>query len=274
MAEPLKIPADRWHSGQPTTLCPTPKLTQGQIVIVGRKPFRIERVRALETHEWPEKFVEAWRKQDMPDCATWHQRPYRVEGFWETPGASQNIHGTVAPDSHIWNVLPEHYSVCRLCGELPPCTHVLNERIMERAAERMTRDMAILPGMCHACREPITKRQKSFTFPGANLIRPDLGDHSAIFHTRQGCLGTVRSYDERWAKAESDRSRLFFCEGTITRHADGTRECSRDDCLAKGELRDLVDHRCAVWHHRERRDIGSGHNCWCLDGTRAEKGKA
>ena len=29
--------------------------------------------------------------------------------------------------------------------------------------QRMEKEMAILPGTCHACKEPITRRQKSFT---------------------------------------------------------------------------------------------------------------
>lgn len=277
----IEVPADRWYSGQPTGHCPTFKLTQGQFVIADRKPFRIERVRPLETHEWPDKWVELWRARGMPDADEWRERPYRVDGFWENPGADQRVHGTIAPHGHMWDVLPEHYAVCRLCGELPPCTHVHNERITERATERLNEDMAILPGACHGCREPITKRQKSFTFPGANLVRPDLGDHTAIFHTRGKCYSALASYDKRWAAAEPDRARLFFCEGTLVHHADGSRECSQDDCTAKGELRDLVDHRCTVWHRptasRAMYDVigrAGEELCWCLDGAGAEQNGA
>lgn len=272
--------ADRWRSGQPTERVRTEKLAKGQIVIAGRKPFRIDRVAPLRTDKWPEEFVEAWRAHGMPEADEWRERPYMVSGFWEGADADTRGHGTAAPASHMWQVLPEHFTVCRLCGELPPCTHVHNERIMDRASERMAEDMAIMPGLCHGCREPISSRQKSFTFPGVNLIRPDLGDHTAIFHTRGSCHSALASYDKRWATAEPGRSRLFFCEGTQTHHHGGATDCDRPDCHAKGEMAALVDHRCKIWHHPgtpERlydamRDFGGNPGagnagCWCLEGA-------
>lgn len=273
-------PADRWYSSQPTQSVNTTELTTGQIVIADRRPFRIDHVRELPSSEWPRRFIEAWRERGMPDTSTWWDRPFHVTGIWEDPDEDTRSHMTTAPAGYSWDVLPEHYAVCRLCGELPPCSHVHNERIMERAAERMAEDMAILPNACHGCREPITSRQKSFTFPGPNLIRPDFGDNTAIFHTRGACLGALRSYDKRWAAAEPDRTRLFFCEGTRTWHHDGTPECTRDDCTGKGDMARLVDHRCAVWHHpgtpghlydamREfGHDPGTDNDtCWCLGGA-------
>jgi hypothetical protein len=277
MTQTPSNPADRWYSAQHTDHCVTNKLEQGQIVIAGRRPFRIDRVAELPSEKWPEEFVSVWLDRGMPDAEEWRDRPMRVTGFWEGPDADTRGHGTTAPASHMWDVLPEHYAVCHKCFELPPCRHVHNERVMQRATARMTEDMSILPGTCHGCREPITKRQKSFTFPGANLIRPDLGDHSAIFHTRSKCYGALTAYDKRWAAAEPDRTRLFFCEGARTIHHTGDVDCDNPQCLAKGDLKDLVDHRCSIWHrpgtpgrlYDAMRDFGrnpgeGNDTCWCL----------
>jgi hypothetical protein len=275
----VDVPADRWHCAQYTDSVSTVRLTTGQIVVADRRPFRIDRVTEIPTDQWPDRFVTQWRERGMPDPDQWQQRPVKVTGVFEGPAASDKLHQTIGPASHIWDVLPEHYMVCNRCLELPPCRHVHNERIAARATESMEEAMAILPGACHGCREPITSRQKSFTFPGPNLVRPDLGDDSAIFHTRGACLGSLRSYDKRWAAAEPDRRRLFYCEGTRTWHYDGTPECTRQDCTGKGSMARLVDHRASVWHHPgtpERhydvmRDFGyePGANnsaCWCIEG--------
>jgi hypothetical protein len=277
----IEVPADRWYSAQATEGRSTTRLTTGTIVIAGRRPFRIDRVTELPTDQWPDKFVTAWREAGMPDVEQWASRPYRVSGLFEGPNADDRLHSTAAAASHLWDVLPEHYAVCHRCFELPPCSHAHNERITALATERMEEDMAILPGACHGCRGPITKRQKAFTFPGANLIRPDFGDDSAIFHTRGRCYYALTSYDKRWTEAEEGRERFFYCDGTVVHHHDGTDECDNPQCVGKGAMRKLVDHRCQIWHRPDTdarlygamRDFGQepgeGHDtCWCVSGGR------
>lgn len=260
MTNTITYSVDRWYSGQPTRARSTGKLQPGDIVIADRKPFRVREVREIPNDLWKDAFVNAWHAAGRPDAETWHNRPMDVHGFWETPDAEGRSCGVQAPLGHMWNVLPEHYSVCRLCSELPPCRHVHNERVMAHASERMDEVMAILPGLCHSCCEPITARQKSFTFPGPNLLRPDLGDNSAIFHTRSSCYGDLASYDKRWAAAEPERQRLFFCEGTQTWHHGGSSECDNPNCLGQGDMVKLVNHRAQIWHHPEHES-----GCWCLE---------
>lgn len=55
----------------------------------------------------------------------------------------------------------------------------------------------------------MSQRQKSVTFEGPNLRYPQLGDDSAVFHTRASCLWDARIYDEIWAKAEPGRTQKF-----------------------------------------------------------------
>lgn len=236
------------------------RLEPGAIVVFQRKPYRVLEIREMAHANWPDAYRDAWVQQNMPDPDTWHYRPrVLVIRSEDDPKAKHlNLQG---PNSHYWQTLPEHYPICRLCHELPPCRHVHNERIMERATERLEKEMAILPGVCHGCREPITKRQKSFTFPGPNLIRPDLGDDTAIFHTRQACLDYAKSYDRRWADAEEGRHRFFYCEGTFTLHHDDTSECSNPECIAKGPMADWVEHKLWVRHHPRMQEA---RGCWCL----------
>lgn len=257
----IRISHDDWHPAQRNLgWATTAKLTARELLIWDRKPYRVNEIREVQPVDWPEKYRQTWVRYGMPDAATWSGRPMVVVVRDEEQPSEKPIH-LQCPASTSWRTLPEHYTVCRLCRELPPCTHEHNEKIMERAAERMNEQMAILPGTCHACREPITRRQKSFTFPGPNLIRPDLGDDSARFHMREACEWARMSYDERWAKA-TGRRRFFWCPGRRVEHYDGTVECSDPKCPGDVQHGSLERHapfrdmRGVVW---------SG--CWCLAGT-------
>ena len=161
--------------------------------------------------------------------------------------------------STMWRTLPEHYAICRLCGEIPPCQHVHNEQVAERAGEQFEKQMAILPGACHSCREPITSRQKFHRFAGPNLIRPDLGDDSAVFHLRSSCRSALQRYDKRWAEAVLGRRQSFYCDGHLIHHFDESSSCSAVDCPSAE-----VEHRVAEWHRPGVHATWSG--CWCVSG--------
>jgi hypothetical protein len=253
---------DEWRPQLPGPIRATytDKLTPGTLVVWERQPYRVLDVRERAHANWPDSYQEEWVKQGMPDPDSWRYRP-RVIVLRSEDDPKAKPFNLQGPNSARWYTLPEHYPICRLCREIPPCRHVHNEAIMERATERMDKEMAIMPGVCHGCREPISNRQKHFTFPGPNLIRPDLGDNSAVFHTRRDCYGALDSYDKRWAAAEPDRERLFYCPGTLTEHHDDSSECSRPDCVAKGAHKDLVQHAGWVRHHPRMREV---RGCWCL----------
>jgi hypothetical protein len=257
----IRVHADDWWPRQPGLgWRSTDGLTADTLVIWDRKPYRVVEVREVPTVDWPEKYREAWVQHGMPDAATWSSRPMIVVVRDEEQPGGEPVHLQWAAGK-VWRTLPEHYAICRLCRELPPCTHEHNEKIMERAAERMQEQMAILPGSCHACREPITRRQRSFTFPGPNLIRPDLGDDSARFHMRDSCEPARMHYDEGWSKATGLRP-FFSCTGRQVEHYDGTVECSESECPGK------VRH--ASWEqHAPRRGMRgvAWSGCWCLAGV-------
>ena len=247
---------DDWYPTERTGHRSAAKLTAGELVIWERRAHRVIETRERDVTDWPEQYREKWAEWGMPDAAEWPYRPFVVVLRPEGEPTAKPIH-LCGPASSTWRTLPEHYAVCRLCAEIPPCRHVHNETIAEHATERFEKVMAILPGCCHACGEPITRRQKSARFTGPNLIRPDLGDDSAVFHLRGKCYGSVRRYDERWAKATGS-ARRFFCEGTLTVHHNGEVECTELTACPSGD----VDHRARIWHHPGKSRVTAG--CWCL----------
>lgn len=237
-------------------------LTPGEIVIYDRKPYRIDTVTLDDPLNWPNSTREKWIEDGAPDPAHWQRRPFTLS-LRPADDPEANLLWLSATQRTWWWTLPEHYSVCRLCGELPPCSHVHTEQVMAVEGERMAEVMAILPGCCHACREPVTRRQKVIRFPGPNLIRPDLPDGSAIFHLRESCHYGAQQYDARWAAAEPGRSRKLYCEGRGRHHYDGTFDCTDPECPGKPPT---VGHRSEEWHTLDGTRRGYTSGCWCVSG--------
>jgi len=201
----VPAPIDNWYPEQRTTPKPTELLQAGDVVALRGHPLRVDHVGdEVPTDQWPAEFVEPWRQEGMPDAATWASRPLAVYGHWEGPNADPDPFGVMASACHTWAVLPEHYSVCNQCLEIPPCRHVHYEEEVTALVARLNADLKLLPGVCHACREPITSRQKSVVYPGPNLIRPDLPEGTAAFHTRARCSTWRRVYERRLSKVAAD----------------------------------------------------------------------
>lgn len=250
----------------------TEHLAAGDIIVLKREPYRVHEVTPRPHINWPEEYLAAWERAGRPDPESWWPRPFAIAlGKVDDPESKNHWHFQ-AGGSHYWTVLPEHYAVCRLCGELLPCRHEHTEAVMEHATAQMADVMSILPGFCHACKEPITRRQGSVRFEGENLIRPDLGDNSAIFHTRVsgGCFDAAFSYDKRWAVAEAGRFGKLSCPGSVVLHVGGTVECLLGDgCAGETDvLGEAMRHRGGEDRHHP---AGSGRDgrewpatvCWC-----------
>lgn len=186
-----------------------PQLKPGMIVILQRAPYRIVEIREIPFEQWPFTYTDAWKAvfdwwastrtdEPAPEPAAWRDRP--VEMVLESMAA--NIDATTrVKASYVWDVLPEHYAVCRSCGELPPCREEEIETATRRQMTETLRTMAIQPGACMGCGEVIGGRQKAVSFPGPNLWRPDLADGSVRFHARSECDSWVRSYRKQWEAA-------------------------------------------------------------------------
>lgn len=260
----IHVDPDAWYPAQRDAgNTSAGKLAPGQIVIFEREPYRVIETRPVDTVDWPAKYLDSWTEHGCPEPETWYQRPVVVVLRDERDDTAKAVH-LQCPASLRWSTLPEHYAVCRRCGEIPPCSDVHNAKIAERAGERFEQQMAIMPGSCHACREPITSRQKYYRFDGPNLIRPDLGDGSAMFHLRGSCRSDLKAYDRRWAAAEPGRRRSFYCEGNLTHHHDETASCSNLECPSTE-----VEHRYVEWHRPGVYAKWSG--CWCVSGDLAAR---
>lgn len=229
----MRIPISalhRWHPSQPHKTGYLPgegvmphlretyhgtRIQPGHIIVFGeRRAFEVIQVSERPLDLWPEHFVNEWQRftqywaeqvlagRDMgrqPERATWEHRPLvLVVRPADQPTAKPQHYAVRA--SRPFFVLPEHYSVCRLCNEIPPCRHVTTELAVEHEMEKAERLMAIPRGACLGCGEPITSRMKAVRFPGPNLWRPDWPTDSAVFHARQreDCSNAVWRYEQQW----------------------------------------------------------------------------
>lgn len=197
------------------------RIKPGSIIVFGkRKAYEVIEVKERPLDLWPEHFLKEWKRftewwveqvmtsRDMgkqPERATWEHRPVILVIRPADQPAAKPEHYVVRA-SRSFFVLPEHYSVCRLCNEIPPCTHATTEETIENEMEKTERLMAIPRGCCLGCGEPITSRMKATRFPGPNLWRPDWGTDSAVFHarSRDECSDSRRAYERQWKKQGLD----------------------------------------------------------------------
>ncbi|MFJ9771196.1 hypothetical protein ACIRVF_08125 [Kitasatospora sp. NPDC101157] len=200
-------------------------LQPGTLVIRDRAPYRIVEIREQPHDLWPEKFEHYWRlhhdlwaanpgSRPEPTRETWRDRPVVVV---LTPDGGGEERHMIGPASHDWPVLPEHYAVCRSCGELPPCREEELDRVVSAQLAKSERLLAIPAGNCMGCGEAISSRQKSVRFPGPNLWRPDLAAGTARFHARGECAHWVDAYRGQWialgAPASAEQPALPLGEG-------------------------------------------------------------
>lgn len=131
-------------------------------------------------------------------------------------------------DRHLagwsWSVYPdpEHYPVCACCGEPCPCRIEVGRQVAEREIRQM--GLYDAPGVCPACKNPVTDRQRSIGFT-ENLVMP--GGPPVVFHLRKQCRDAAMTYEQRWAAQDPDTRRCTLsCTGTVTNHNDGTYDCT------------------------------------------------
>jgi hypothetical protein len=211
---------ERWSSDQPdVSRAVTTDLAPDMVVIWGKTPFRVVRCTDLSPGNWSAEWEQAWREAGEPDVPDWPGRPVTLAVRHDTDPSDPQRSGIV-PANGVWVVLPEHYSVCRRCGELPPCPEVFTDRVMAVESARIDFEMRLVHGMCHGCGRPVTGREHTTLFSGDNLIRPDLGSNTAVFHTRRSCLPVLLAYQDRWLAAEPGRTPRVETDGSSWRPAE------------------------------------------------------
>lgn len=169
-----------------------------------------------------------WRVVEVRDRDD-EERPYAVtlrpvEETRDDPRARDSDLHLSIHRYYSWDVYPdEHYPICACCYEPLPCRYKVAERAGEAALKKMGRYETA--GVCPACEEPVTGRQKSLTF-SENL--EVLGGPSVTFHVgRRGCSYTAGEYEKRWVAADPERRRASLtCRGRVTNHNDGTYDCT------------------------------------------------
>lgn len=214
----LALPHNGYREG-------VPGVEVGSIVVLQRQAWRVLEIREKPEDLWPANYEKAWqavvsrwiaheasraagettswgaplKAQPEPVRSEWFYRPVNVVLQLVDRPKSKPRHIVTAP-AFEWQVLPEHFVVCRLCHELPPCRHVETEATVNRAMADTERLMAIPRGACLGCGETITSRMKAVRFPGPNLWRPDWGKDSAVFHARrrEECSNGAWKYEQQW----------------------------------------------------------------------------
>lgn len=197
-------PYDEWRPEQEgTTVLTTAEITPGTVVAWNYLPMLIVKTEEVSIANWKPGFVSDWKTAGEPAPATWAGRQMYIHH--QTDRTTEPIKMGTSPARWRWLVLPKHYAVCSRCGELPPCREVFMDRVMAVESTRIDFEMLLTHGTCHGCGQAVKPREHSMLFPGENLIRPDLGSNTAVFHTRQNCLPLALSYQERWLTADDSR---------------------------------------------------------------------
>jgi hypothetical protein len=155
-------------------------------------------------------------------------RPIAITG--DDPRARDHDQHLATPEYYYgWQVYPAesagHYPVCATCHEPMPCRDQMAERVSAASAADLER--YTIAGVCPACEEPVSSRQKRMTWPD-NAAIP--GGPPVTFHLRGQCFGSAMSYEKRWHALDPDqRRRVLSCTGHVINHNDGTYECSEFD---------------------------------------------
>jgi hypothetical protein len=138
----------------------------------------------------------------------------------------------------------EHYPVCAACREPVPCREEMARRVSAASVQRI--DRYLTPGVCPACLQPVSSRQRAITF-GENVEIP--AGPPVTYHLRRRCAGAAMRYEKRWAAAVPGRRTVLSCTGHIQHHLDGA-ECSHGPaCPGPG-----VPHGSAARCERDRLD--------------------
>lgn len=211
-----------WHPHGARVIRGCPEV--GQLVPLRHAVWQVMEVRPLSESHWTDD--ERRRASTGRAPMALRLRPVELLNHPDPVKArSQDLHvGSMR--MREWRVYDdEHYPVCRDCGEPTPCRATLARREGEKAIRNMGRYEQ--PGVCPACQEPVTARQKARTFTDNLEV---LGGPPVTFHLRGKCRGDAMLYEQRWVAAAPEGRRLTMsCTGHITNHNDGTYDCTEPE---------------------------------------------
>lgn len=188
-----------------------------------------------------------------------HIKPGETAGFKKLHDGSREVSFTSWPHRRAWPVLTDPYMTCSCHGHIWPCETRDQMVVAAHQAAQMDRLLiTTTPGVCAACREPITDRQKSLTFPEPSLLVP--GAPGPTFHAGRGdCWASAETY-ERNGRLVADPylPRLASCPGIRFIHeAQHLTGAGRIDCTAGP---DCTGHHGPA--HRDRGGRSTNPPCW------------
>lgn len=198
----------RWfpNGAHPSRKPPAP----GEIVALDHTAYEVESISAVPRPEWTE---EDWELVHRYGSSKTPLRVIlrRVSG--PDKGCDELHHFTARGDIEggtsggtTWNVYEKrHWSACGRCGEPSPCREVCQERYIAARMERMNRYAT--PGVCPACSEPVTDKQKSITF--ADNIETPVGPPVTYHVGRVGCRLAALEYQKAWKAAADGREEIL-----------------------------------------------------------------
>jgi len=220
---------------------PALQLQADDLIEVERALWRVAGVRSVPVAEWDDRDREHYDRNTALTAPggrrvppeTWALRPVyvTVRPARGGPGSRLRCQPYMYRQAAV-RVIPAHHPVCAECGELYPCRHLEIDRLADAGLAELENLEAILPGCCWHCREPVTERQKSITYPGDNLLLP--GAPPPLFHLRNSaphyCATAAIGYEKSWVKAGPGRRPALHCPGRLTKHIDGTECDAGDQC--------------------------------------------
>jgi hypothetical protein len=214
----------RWYANG---ALPFQKPKLGDVIAHDYAAWRVISLDPWPVEKWSERHreqVEAYGESYAPVVAV--LRPVEITSQ-DVRARDYDKHFIVG-GSYTWQVYPnEHYPVCATCHGPLPCRERVNEREVDQAVRQMRRHETA--GVCPACGEVVTRRQRSLTF-SENLEVP-LGQ-PVTFHLRGRCFYEAGEYEKRWVAADPEHRRCTLtCPGTVTNHSDNTYDCTQlDEC--------------------------------------------
>jgi prepilin-type processing-associated H-X9-DG protein len=198
----------------------------GALLALSHEVWRLIEVNPIPEDQWTDDERAQREKWSVGD---WEPqmivvRPVGVTG--EDPRArDHDKHYRLRKQNYRWDVYPdEHYPVCAQCHEPLPCREQVNQKIT--TAEILEMGRYEVEGMCPTCQELITTRQKTVTF-AENVMVP-LGP-PVTFHLRNGCRSGAAKYDRKLVAAHPTRKPVWFCDGHVENHQNGTYSCTALD---------------------------------------------
>lgn len=221
----ITVPPYRWYPSGTQDKAPE----VGNLVALWHRTWRVIEINDAPEVDWTDEDRAAL--EAIKPSYRHRRRPVHVilgaEPEPTDPVAARNQRVSISMGGARTYLLPtypsEHWMACGRCGEPAPCREEMGKRLAQQAMTRMARyEMA---GVCPACCEPVTARQKSLTWEDNVVV---IGGPPVTYHAgRAGCRYSAADYEKAWVAADPERRRaVLSCTGHVTNHGPRLYSCT------------------------------------------------